>query len=330
MIVQTPTAAAPRRRPAGGNAVAPRRLWREIKKHRWHYVFVTPMLVLFLAFTVWPTVASWVYAFFDWDGFGPPADLIGLDNFREVLASSDFWNAFTHSVQFAFVGILVQVPLALVLAVMLNNRRLRGRTFYRLLLFLPVVSTMAVLAIMWKLLLNPANGVVNEALGLLGLDPVNFLGDPSTALVTLFAISIWKDLGITLVYWMAALQTVPREVYEAAALDGARPPTVLTRITIPLIIPFALVIMLLTFRQSMNVFDVVQPMTGGGPGQSTAIIPTYLYDTAFSPTPPAVARYGFASAVGVVYGVAVLLFSLLVLPLMRRYGAARAARGVAR
>lgn len=300
------------RRPRG-------RLWREIKRHKWNYVFVAPMLVLFLAFTAWPSVASWFYSLFNWDGYEPVTDFVGLANYREAVADPQFWNAAWHSLLFSLTAIFIELPLALVLAVVLNNRGLSGRTLFRLLLFLPVVTTTAVVGIVFKVMLNPVNGPVNEALTSAGLvgGPVNFLGDSSLALPTLLVISVWKTMGICLVYWMAALQLVPEDVYDAAKIDGARARTVLVRITLPIIAPLALVILLLTFRRSLNPFDLVQSMTEGGPQNATSVIATYLYDYAFNPqffTP----RFGYASAVGVLFGVAVLVITVLTAWVLRR------------
>lgn len=290
--------------------------WR---RHIWPIVFLIPMVVLFAGFTVWPMVASWVYAFFDWDGRGPlSADaFVGFDNFREVLNDPLFWHATRNSLIFSLAAIAVEVPIALALAFLLNRTWLRGRSLYRLLIFLPVVSTTAVIGIIFVVLLDPAGGPVNHALlNLWFVDqPVNFLGGISTALGTVIAVDIWKSLGITLVYWLAALQTVPNDVYEAAAIDGASARQTLMRITIPLIAPLGVVILILTFQKSLNPFDLVQTMTGGGPGTVTEVEATYVFKFAFDPE--GLPRYGFASAAGAVFGLFVLVATLLFAPILR-------------
>lgn len=290
-----------------------------IAQHRWHYVFLLPMAILFVGFTLWPMLASWWYAFFDWDGLGPPTSWVGVANFTEVLTSPSFWNAFRNSFVFSLVAIFVQMPLTLLFAILLNSPRLRGRNLYRLFMFLPVVTTTAVVGIVFAVMLDPSGGFVNEILAGLGLtrEPINFLGSDQTALPTVLVIDLWKGFGVTLIYWLAALQTIPGEIYEAAKVDGAGGRQVLLHITVPMLVPIAVVILLLTFQSSMNPFDLIQATTKGGPNYSTDVVATYIYRYAFDPQMSA-PRYGFACAAGVVFGMFTLLLTLLQAPLLRR------------
>lgn len=283
----------------------------------WGYVFILPLLVLFLGFTIWPILASWGYSFFDWNGVGAPQDWVGLDNFIEALTAPAFWNAFTNSFLFSLAALLIELPLALVLAVILNNQLLRMRNLYRLAFFLPVVATTAIVGMVMAVLFAPVGGVVNEALLSLGLveRPVNFLGNPDLALPTVIGVDIWKGFGITLIYWLAALQTVPKDLIEAARIDGANAFQQLRYVTVPVLIPIAAVILLLTFQRSLNTFDLVQAMTGGGPIFSTDVISTYIYRYAFDPGASA-PRYGFACAVGVIFGLCTLVITLLQAPFL--------------
>jgi multiple sugar transport system permease protein len=289
-----------------------------MRKHAWSYAFLVPMVLLFGAFTIWPMIASWWYAFFDWDGVGAATDWVGLANFGEVLGNEMFWQSFWHSFLFSVVAICVEMPLALLFAILLNNRRLRGRNLYRLALFLPVVATTAVIGIVFAVLFDPAGGFVNTILATLGLvdAPVNFLGSPTTALPTLMGIDLWKGFGITLIYWLAALQTVPQSIYEAARIDGAGPGQTLRHVTLPMLTPIAIVILLLVFQRSLNTFDLVQATTQGGPVFSTDVVPTYIYRYAFDPFIQA-PRYGFACAAGVVFGLLTLAITLMQAPLLR-------------
>jgi raffinose/stachyose/melibiose transport system permease protein len=292
----------------------PQRMWR----HRWHYLFVLPMIVLYLLFTAWPMVASWVYSLFNWSGYGPMNDFVGLANFRDAFSDPLFWKAFRNTGIFALFAIFVQLPLSLLIAIVLNNSALRGRNIYRVLLFLPVVTTTAVVGVVFAVLLDPSGGPINEfLLNQTFLDrPVNFLGSETLALPTVLVIDMWKGMGVTIVYWLAALQTVPAEMYESARIDGAGRRQIFFRITVPLLAPLGLVILLLTFVTSLNAFDIVKVMTDGGPNGSTEIVQTYIYRYAFQAegTP----RFGFAAAVGILFGVAVMLMSLIPV-LMRRW-----------
>jgi multiple sugar transport system permease protein len=277
-------------------------------------------------FTLWPMIASWYYSFFDWDGLGPAEDFIALQNYTEVLTSPRFWNAFKNSFLFSLVAIFVQMPLTLIFAIILNHPRLRGRSLYRLLLFLPVVTTTAVVGIVFAVMLDPSGGFVNEVLRSIGVinDPINFLGSETSALPTVLIIDLWKGFGITLIYWLAALQTIPAEIYEAAKVDGAGARQVLTQITVPMLVPIAIVILLLTFQSSMNPFDLIQATTKAGPNYATDVVSTYIYRYAFDPE-MAAPRYGFACAAGVVFGMFTLILTLIQAPLLRR----RYTKGVA-
>lgn len=300
--------------------VAPpaRRRPGRLRRYAWHYVFLAPTVLLFVAFTLWPMVASWWYSFFEWDGVGPATDWVGFANFTEVLQSGRFWHAFRNSFLFSLVAICVEMPLALLAAILLNSRRLRGRNLYRLFLFLPVVTTTAVIGIVFAIMLDPAGGFVNETLSSAGLvdSPITFLSE-SYALPTVMTIDVWKGFGITLIYWLAALQTVPDDLYEAAKIDGANGRQTLRHVTLPIIAPIGVVILLLTFQKSMNPFDLVQAMTQAGPNYATDVVGTYIYRYAFNPELNA-PRYGFACAAGVVFGVITLVMTVLQGPLLRR------------
>ena len=304
---------------AAGDASGDERgqLWRRVKGHRWNYLFVAPMVVLLAMFTLWPIVASWAYGFYAWDGFGPLEDFIGLSNYREAATDPAFWRAFRNTFWFAFASLFVQAPLALIFALTLNNPRLFGRNVYRVLLFIPVVSTTAVVGLVFSVLLDTNRGPINTALDFVGIDPVNFLGSSSTALATVIAVETWRGLGITLIYWLAALQTIPAELYEAAKIDGASRLQTFRFITIPLLAPFAVIILLLTFITSFNAFDIVQTMTAGGPNGSSDIVQTYIYRYAFAPT-QFVPRFGFASAAALLFGLVVMILTLVQVLVVRR------------
>ncbi|WP_200837669.1 carbohydrate ABC transporter permease [Ruania rhizosphaerae] len=263
-------------------------------------------------------VASWVYSVFDWSGYGPLQNFVGLDNFDSAFRDPLFWNAFKNTAIFAAFAIFVQLPLALIVAVVLNDNALKGRNVYRILLFLPVVTTTAVVGVVFAILLNPSGGPINEfLLSREFLDrPINFLGSTELALPTVLVIDMWKGIGITIIYWLAALQTVPGELYEAARIDGANKVQQFARITVPLIVPIGIVILLLTFITSMNAFDIIKVMTDGGPNGATDIVQTYIYRYAFDPE--GAPQFGFASAVGILFGVAVMLLSSLPMLLRRR------------
>lgn len=303
-------------------------LGRRIREHAWCYVFITPAVILYLMFTVWPVLASWYFSFFDWTGLGFPTRYVGLDNFREVVSNAYFWNAFKHSFQFMIGLVAVQIPTTLIMAIILNGPRLRGASVYRVIFFLPVVTTTAIVGIVMTYIFSPFNGVINTVLVQLGLvnRPIHFLGQASTALGTIVVVAAWKGFGTNMMYWLAGLQAIPNEVYEAAKVDGASAVQTFFRITVPLLKPVGLVITLLTVVGALRVFDLVKVMTDGGPFFLTETISLFIYRYAFGSA--GMPRIGFASAAGIFFGLAAMILSTIQGLAIRRGGSMGARGGI--
>ncbi|MGV9380370.1 carbohydrate ABC transporter permease [Nonomuraea sp. NPDC003707] len=280
------------------------------------WLFLAPTVLLYGAFTVYPIIGSYAYSLTDWNGFDTGRTFIGVANYREVLADPMFWSSFRLTLTCMVCAVPLQVLVTLLVAILLNSPRMPLRKLFRTALFLPVVTTTAIVGVVMQFVFDPASGPVNLALREAGLvtDGIDFLGQSSTALGTTIAVYVWKWFGITLVYWLAALQTVPNEVYEAARLDGAGAPAILRHITLPLLKPFLVIITLLSIEASLQVFDLVLTMTGGGPFYSTEVIEVYIYRWAFAATIP---RLGYASAAAVLFGLFVCLVGILQLLAVR-------------
>jgi multiple sugar transport system permease protein len=295
------TAAASNRR-----STVPRRLCRD----RWIYLFLTPTIVLFVLFTLWPMAASYWYSLLDWNGFSQDRQFIGLANYREVANDPLFWQAFRNS--FVYMGLVVpiRVGLALIVAIVLNDPKIPFASLFRTLLFLPVVTTTAIVGIVMTFLLDPVSGPLNVALLELGIidRPYNFLGQSTSGLLSAVGVDVWKWFGLTLVYWLAALQTIPTEVKEAAVVDGANGRQVFWHITLPLLKPFAIIITLITALGALHSFDLILTLTGGGPALSTEVVEVYIYRWAFASSIP---RLGYASAAAVFFGLATLVLALV-------------------
>ncbi len=304
---------------SGGKSLG-RRIWSS----RWCYLFMLPNLVLAAMFTFYPAVMSWYFAFLDWSGFLGSRSWAGWDNFRLVINDEFFWNAYKRSFQFMVVAVPIQVVLAFILALILNDSSYKLGTFFRTVFFLPVVTSAAIIGIVMTFVFSPFNGPINKVLLQVGLvdRPVDFLGDPDTALWTVAAVWIWKWFGITMIYWLAALQVVPQDLYEAARIDGANRFSIHKDITLPMILPFAVVIVLITIVGSLNVFGLVQTMTGGGPYFASEVMEVYIYRNAFGNT--GLPRLGFASAAALFFGVTVVAISLVQAWGLRKAAAARA------
>jgi multiple sugar transport system permease protein len=307
-----------------GKAATGRSLRERMWSARWCYLFMLPSLVLTAGFTLYPTVMSWYFSLLDWSGFGSDRDWAGLANYREVIQDDLFWNAYVRSFLFTLVGAPIKIGLALVVALILNDASLRFASIYRTLFFLPVVTSSAIIGIVMTFIFSPLDGPINMVLLQVGLIdiPVDFLGDPDTALWTVVAVYIWKWFGVTMIYWLAALQVVPQELYEAARIDGASRWQMHRGITLPMIFPFALVIILITVVSALNIFGLVQTMTGGGPFFATEVMELYIYRNAFGSGE--IPRLGYASAAAVFFGVTVLALSLIQGWGLRKANAARA------
>ncbi len=286
----------------------PTTLAARVRAHAWNYVFAAPMITLFFLFTLYPLFNILVVSLYDWDGSGSPEKWIGLANFRETVADPYYWKAMGNTLVFALAHVAMQVPIALVVAVILNNRYFGARNLYRLLFFLPVITTTSVIGLVMTTVFDPLSGPLNGFLAGLGLidSPVLFLSSPRLALPTVIAVSVWKHIGVSLIYWLAALQTIPSEVYESAEMDGASKIQQFLRITVPIIAPIGAIIALFAFKNGLYPFDIVQTMTAGGPAFSSEVVDTYIYRYAFNPG-QGVVRYGFASAAGLVFAVLVIL-----------------------
>lgn len=284
------------------------RLWAD----RWPYLFLLPTVVLYGGWQLWPTVSSIFYSMLDWRGLGQDRSFVGLANFQRALHDDLFWKSLGVTLAIIVVTVPIRVLVALVLALVLNNPKLPFVGLFRTMFFVPVVATTAILGIVMNFVLDPSGGPVNSFLLETGLrdTPIDFLGSSGPALWSVMAVHVWKWMGITLVYWLAALQTVPRDVYEAAQIDGSGWFSTLRHIVIPLMRPFLAIITLLTAVETMQIFDLVQTMTGGGPFFATLVTEVYIYQQAFGTANPSL---GYASALGVLFGIVTSVVAALML-----------------
>ncbi|MGI8417344.1 MAG: carbohydrate ABC transporter permease [Nakamurella sp.] len=292
----------------------------------WIWLFLVPTVVLYGVFTLYPIIASYWYSLLDWNGFDTRVTFIGLQNFGAVLHDPLFWNSFRITAIFTAVTVPLRVLLGLGLALLLNHPKMPWKRLFRAAFFLPVVATTAIIGIVMQFIFDPASGPINQGLERLGLlhQGIDFLGSPSSALYTVMGVYTWKWLGITMIYWLAALQTIPPDIGEAARVDGASSWQALRRITLPLLKPFLVIITLLTLVDTLQVFDLVLGMTAGGPQYHTEVLELYIYRYAFGSSIP---QLGYASAAAVLFGlIAAVLGALQVLGVrMARRGSAATA-----
>jgi raffinose/stachyose/melibiose transport system permease protein len=263
-------------------------------------------LVLFVGFVLIPIGVAAYYSLYSWNGFGPLTNFVGLDNYVDALSGDVFRSAIGHNLIIVALTIVVQLPLSIGLALLLN-RRLRGRTFLRMVVFAPYVLSEAVTAVIWLLILQPG-GFVDEVLRGVGLGWFvrQWLADPKIVLYTLFVVITWKYIGFGVILLLAGLQGIPAELREAAALDGASPWQATRHVVLPLLGPTIRVWIFLAVIGSLQLFDLVWIMTLGGPANASTTMVSYLTDHGFKRY-----EFGFGSAVAVILFIICFTFALL-------------------
>jgi multiple sugar transport system permease protein len=262
---------APRERRAAG---------QRFREHLPAYLMCAPTVILFLVFMVFPIIFVFYTSFLDWNGIGSIFDAkwTGLENYRRLVTDPTWWTAVKNTALYATIKLAVELPLALAIALLLNTN-LRGRVFFRTVGFLPVITSIAVVSLAFTFFFAPIGGAFNDLLLRFGVidTPIAFLGERKYAFWTVTGVAIWHDLGINMVFFLAALQTVGRELYEAARVDGANGWQQFRAITVPAIRPVTIVIVTLSMAGSLKVFDYFAVMTGGGPGFTTVTMVLYMF-----------------------------------------------------
>ena len=226
----------------------------------WAYIFILPTLVGLGLFSIWPTFQTFYFSFTEWGAFGGNT-WTGLSNYLNVFQDPHLWRAFLNT--FIFTAItLLGLPVSILVAVLLNRPGMRGIGLYRTLYFLPVVTLPAAIALVWKLLYNGDYGIINWLLSLVGVKGPYWLSDPSTALIAVSIVSVWGSIGYNMVLFLAGLQSIRPELYEAAQLDGAGPVRQFRSITMPLLTPTTFFVLVITIINSLQAFDLIFLMIG--------------------------------------------------------------------
>ncbi|WP_250007525.1 carbohydrate ABC transporter permease [Actinoplanes sp. M2I2] len=288
-------------RPPGRTASAPRTRRRRITPPWW---FILPALLLFTFVVLVPSARGVYYAFTDWDGLDPDFAVIGLRNFTDMLDDGDALQAVWHTLLIAVAITVIQNGIGLLLALGVNSL-IKTRNFLRVLLFAPAVITPIVTAYLWRNLLGP-DGAVNSLLGAVGLDSwrQDWLGDPDLALWMIVLVVVWQFAGYSMVIFLAGLQSIPREIYEAAAIDGTGALRRFWSIVRPLLAPAITINLMLSIIGGIKLFDQVYALTGGGPGHATDTISTLIYKDAFT-----LGEFGYSIALAVVLTIIVAIVS---------------------
>jgi len=290
------------------------RPWPVINPAFW---FVLPALGLIVLFFFVPVLAALVLSFSDFDiyALGDQSRLrwIGLDNYLRLLHDPLFWQALKNTLYFAIVGGPLSVTVSLGAALLLNHRTLPCKALWRSAMFLPVVTTLVAVAVVWRYLYHPRYGFLNYALAWFGIDPIDWLGDPAWAMPAIILMAVWKNFGFNMVIFIAGLQNIPQRLYEAATLDGAGTWQQFRHITLPMLAPTFVFVAVVTMIGYFQLFAEPYVMTQGGPADSTLSMALLMYQEGFRWW-----NLGYSASVAFVLFVIILAGTLLQLWLRER------------
>lgn len=277
-------------------------------------LFLAPTVIGLGLFTFLPILASIVLAFFSWDIITPPR-FVGLENFADIAADPTIRVSFLNTIGFVVVAVTLQLAVALVLAVLVNTK-MPGllKSFFRSVLFFPLVLSAASVSIIMGYLFNENFGLVNHILNLLGMADVPWLTSTHGAMIVVILVYVWQNFGFSFLLFLGGLSSIPKEVYEAAQVDGATGWKQFWKITFPLVSPTTLVASVMAIISALQIFDQPYVLTRGGPGDSTRTAVMVIYESAFKQL-----EFGRASAIGIVLTVVIMLVTAIQFRLSRRF-----------
>jgi multiple sugar transport system permease protein len=276
------------------------------------WLFLAPALLVLGVFFLLPVIAALVLSLTDYDLYAL-ADIrnlrfVALSNYWALLQRPLFWSALGHTVYFVAVGVPLSMAASLGSALLLNSPLARAKPFFRTALFAPVVTTVVAVAVIWRYLFNTKYGMANFVLGHLGIHPIDWLGDPHWAMPTIIAFAVWKNFGYNMIIFLAGLQAIPIDLYEAARIDGASPWRQFRHITLPMLAPTMLMVSILTVSGYFQLFAEPYVMTEGGPLQSTTSVLYLMYDEGFK-------WWNLGSASAVAFLLFIIMFAVTALML---------------
>lgn len=276
-------------------------------------LFLLPALTIYIVFAIYPTYSVIEYSFTDWDGISPERTFVGLENYQRLFTDKIFWEAFRNTFVWSAVIIVINVGLGLVIAAMLA-RVWKARLLIQTCIVLPVVISPMAVATIWRWMYQPT-GVINQVLENIGLGALAtpWLGSPDAVLYALALAHSWSTIGLSVIIFLAGLQAVDEDLYEAARVDGANPLQSFRYVTLPALRPVTAVVFILTLTQSFKVFDIVWATTQGGPIRFSEILSTYMYKRGALEN-----QYGYGSAIGVALLVIVSIATILYMQIQNR------------
>ena len=280
------------------------------------YLFLLPALLLIGIFFFLPVAAALILSFTDYDiyslGDAGNARWVALDNYARLLRTPLFWAALKNTFYFALVGGPLSIAASLAAALLVNAKATRFKGLFRTIYFIPFVTTLVAVSIVWRYLYHPRYGLLNYGLGFLGLGPIDWLGDPRWAMPAIILLAVWKNFGYNMLIFIAGLQSIPEELYEAAHLDGASAVQRFRHVTLPMLGPTMLFVAVITMIGYFQLFAEPYVMTQGGPLRSTTSVVLLLYEEGFRWW-----RMGYAAAIAFVLFLVILVATLIQLRIQR-------------
>lgn len=276
------------------------------------FSMIAPNFIGLVIFMVIPTFVSILISFTDWNLLNA-ADFIGIANFKELFSDPLFWKTLLNTVIYVFWKVPFNILISLILAVLINQR-MYGRTFFRAILFLPIIASSVSVALLWQPLFDITNGMLNKILNSVGLPSSTWIYNPKTSMMSVIIVALWKELGYYMVMFLAGLQSIPNSYYEAAAIDGANPVKKFLFITVPLISPTTFFVLIISVIGSFQIFDLTTVLTAGGPANSTNTLVMYVYQAGFK-----FFRMGYASALSTILFIIILIFTIIQNQLAKRW-----------
>lgn len=279
------------------------------------FYFVLIALLLYVIFFIVPSITGIAYSFTDWSSYSDEVEFIGLDNFRTILSPDENYLSFiANTLVFTFWTIIIKTVFGLALALLLNSGVRRFVNGYRVLIYMPVILPTLVVALIFRSILNPATGLLNRFLESIGLGALamSWLTDPNIAIYSVIGVDSWKGIGYIMVILLAGLQTIPKDYYEAASIDGAGAWAKFRFITLPLLMPALMIVTVLNVLYGLRIFDMVYALTNGGPGYATEVLSTEIFK-AFSK-----GQFGLGTAISSILFLILVVAGYLVIRLMER------------
>ncbi|MBC8375588.1 MAG: sugar ABC transporter permease [FCB group bacterium] len=281
-------------------------------------LFLAPALSLIAVFFFIPVVASFLMSFTDFDIYSladsSNARFVGLENYKNLLSDPLFWKAMRNTLYFVFIGVPLSLIFSLATALLLNSKLIRFMSLFRLAYFLPVVTTLVAVAVVWRYIYHPSFGLVNYLLSLIGVGTVDWLGNPKWAMPALIIMAVWKNFGYNMIIFIAGLQNIPPELYESARIDGAGKWQEFLHITLPMLMPTTVFVSIITIIGYFQLFAEPYVMTQGGPMNATLSIVLLMYQEGFRWW-----RMGYSASLAFVLFLILFMATLVQLRLQKHY-----------